>query len=261
MEYMPEINTLGLIAVNLIQSAGNWRVHSVFKHNINIVNNQNELLTLSSDMAKGPFSLNLSGFFDFIAAHIERKDAVSISPDGVTVGQFVFPIKKDASLYDARVSFPSPPVLEKSFVQEIQQLIFEEYKKSEYASFYHNNFIPLVNKLEDGQAQPADLLGLGFGATPSGDDFIMGYILWQSRGKEKAVFSRKLLFHKTNVISANYIFYLQKGHITEKIKKIVENLFTKDKIVTLREARSYGYTSGIDFLYGFTEALRHFSNI
>ena len=95
-------------------------------------------------------------------------------------------------------------------MKAIQKLIFEEYIESEYSSFYKNNFIPLVNKLSDGKAALTDLLGLGFGATPSGDDFIMGYILWQNRGGAKPVFSKNVLFSKTNVISANYIFQLQK---------------------------------------------------
>ncbi len=108
------------------------------------------------------------------------------------------------------------------------------------------------------------LIGLGYGLTPSGDDFLVGYMagLWctagvnpsrmrflTALGSELAEESRS-----TNEISCTYLRSASKGHVSEPIAKLAHQLNQANDMSSVRAttqtALQVGHTSGSDGVLG-----------
>lgn len=108
------------------------------------------------------------------------------------------------------------------------------------------------------------LIGLGPGLTPSGDDFIVGYLagLWSTVGSH----SPRLRFMSsvgtwlsqaaadTNAISRTYIKSAVKGNVSEPIATLAQRLEQANNMDGVREATrtalQVGHTSGADGVLG-----------
>lgn len=108
------------------------------------------------------------------------------------------------------------------------------------------------------------LIGLGHGLTPSGDDFIVGYLagLWSTMGND----SSRLTFMSsagtwlsqaasgTNAISCTYIRSAVNGNISEPIATLAQRIARANSMVSVREATrtalQVGITSGADGVMG-----------
>ena len=108
------------------------------------------------------------------------------------------------------------------------------------------------------------LIGLGSGLTPSGDDFIVGYLagLWSTVGSH----SSRLRFMSsvgtwlsqaaagTNAISRTYIKSAVKGNVSEPIAILAQRLEQANNMDGVREATrtalQVGHTSGADGVLG-----------
>ena len=108
------------------------------------------------------------------------------------------------------------------------------------------------------------LIGLGPGLTPSGDDFIVGYLagLWSTTGSH----SSRLRFMSslgawlsqaaadTNAISCTYIKSAVNGHVSEPIATLAQRFGQANSMDSVREATrtalQVGNTSGTDGVLG-----------
>jgi hypothetical protein len=108
------------------------------------------------------------------------------------------------------------------------------------------------------------LIGLGPGLTPSGDDFIVGYLagLWSTVGND----SSRLTFMSsvgtwlsqaaagTNAISCTYIRSAVNGNISEPIATLAQRIARANSMGSVREATrtalQVGITSGADGVLG-----------
>jgi hypothetical protein len=108
------------------------------------------------------------------------------------------------------------------------------------------------------------LIGLGPGLTPSGDDFIVGYLagLWSTVGND----SSRLTFMSsvgtwlsqaasgTNAISCTYIRSAVNGNISEPIATLAQRIARASSMVSVREATraalQVGITSGANGVLG-----------
>ena len=110
--------------------------------------------------------------------------------------------------------------------------------------------------------QIKDLMGLGRGLTPSGDDFINGLLLAFNRIPQRLQYQAQLdelnhdvvemAFSKTTALSANLIEAASRGSADERLLQALDGLLTgalsPEKIVQVLE--TYGSSSGIDALAG-----------
>lgn len=119
-------------------------------------------------------------------------------------------------------------------------------------------------QLEDVKASIRPLIGLGPGLTPSGDDFLVGYLagLWSTAGNSSSrtqfltaldrVLSETTL--STNDISCTYLRSSAKGHVSEPIAKLAQQLKrasnTSSVRTATRAALQVGHTSGTDGVLG-----------
>jgi hypothetical protein len=120
----------------------------------------------------------------------------------------------------------------------------------------------------------AGLIGLGPGLTPSGDDFLVGFLtgLRSVRGKsrERLQFLSELgkevihLSSYTNDISRTYLFYAAKGQVSSRLAGLVEAIAggadTAHFWQTVEEAMQVGHSSGMDTITGLLVGLSTWGN-
>ncbi|MDR3577469.1 MAG: DUF2877 domain-containing protein [Anaerolineaceae bacterium] len=109
----------------------------------------------------------------------------------------------------------------------------------------------------------SDLIGFGRGLTPSGDDFITGFLLAGARGLN--VHSSELrqaiirtAYQKTTTLSANLIECAAAGQADERLIQVLDAVTTGEKALQpgLEQLLNYGSSSGADTLAGIALAAR-----
>lgn len=119
------------------------------------------------------------------------------------------------------------------------------------------------DRLPDAARQ---LIGLGLGLTPSGDDFLLGFVaarMAQGYRKEVQHLRRALTAHMmraTNLISASYLRHGFRGRFSSHLKQVLELLHkpgvTEAAVLpALADLVRVGSTSGQDTLMGVLAAL------
>lgn len=141
------------------------------------------------------------------------------------------------------------PAAEKDFTRQFEMLMAQRVKKA-------------VALLEAGEyAKGARALrGLGFGLTPSGDDFLSGYLTglgFMELNMDAAVAEIKEAVYKNastrNLISNSFLTCAYDGLVNEKIKDLLSSLAEpceKRLADAARAALKNGHTSGADFCAG-----------
>ncbi len=104
------------------------------------------------------------------------------------------------------------------------------------------------------------LAGLGFGLTPSGDDYLLGVMasLWITKNIHSLDEIARLSSQKTTSLSAAYLIAASKGDFAESWHDLVQSVLYQDP-KTLRDSISeflqIGASSGRDALAGFSTHL------
>ncbi len=107
------------------------------------------------------------------------------------------------------------------------------------------------------------LLGLGYGVTPSTDDFIGGLlgalnIYLACNKRTPVILDRKRILSKTNWVSGYLLYYNHLGLFNSVFEGFIEDLFRKDlkeSINSFLSLISIGHTSGLDMSLGALSAL------
>ena len=108
------------------------------------------------------------------------------------------------------------------------------------------------------------ILGLGGGLTPSGDDWLAGFLLLHTRRNQalgesfgfQAAFEKSLVamaFERTTSISANRIEAACMGWAEDLFMRVVDDLYTQNEILTesdLHTIVNFGHSSGVDTCMG-----------
>lgn len=100
----------------------------------------------------------------------------------------------------------------------------------------------------------SELIGLGVGLTPSGDDFLCGVLAGlYIQGKEFSEFAYRLRdnirknLHRTNDISAAFLSCAMDGHFSHAVNELWNNPSTEQISKMFHEI---GHSSGMDTLCG-----------
>lgn len=119
-------------------------------------------------------------------------------------------------------------------------------------------------QLREAMISMRSLIGLGYGLTPSGDDFLVGYMagLWCTAGANPSRIQFLTALGSelseaattTNQISCAYLRSAAKGHVSEAIAKLAQQLSQANQIGNVRAATQaalqVGHTSGADGVLG-----------
>ena len=134
----------------------------------------------------------------------------------------------------------------------------------EIKNYYNNKIRQLLKerKIKNFALNLTDLIGLGKGLTPAGDDIICGFLasldfigtelnLKKVRIIKDAIRNKILVKNSTNDLSKEFINYALKGHHSIMISSLYKALAKNQEIDTILEKISnQGFSSGIDFLTG-----------
>lgn len=150
---------------------------------------------------------------------------------------------------------------------EKKQKASSDFGKEAFLSIARTRMTDAETFLQDDLYEEAcralvQMLGLGIGLTPSGDDFLCGVLAGLLfSGKWNHSFSRllrqELSFHlgDTNDISRAFLSCALSQHFSRPVKELPS---CKDTYAVLSSFGQIGHSSGIDSLCGIYFILRHF---
>lgn len=126
-----------------------------------------------------------------------------------------------------------------------------------------NHFYKILEDIINGKTNVNDLLGLGIGLTPTGDDFIVGYLsaveagLCDDKYQFRDVLTTKGIFNKTTNVSALHLKGVLENRFNAQLVDLYKNI-DNSNINYMNNAKKLikiGSTSGLDMLSGIYFAL------
>ncbi len=241
----------------------------VYRHSCNIIGHDGRMITLAlPSIGKGPFSIVIEGENPF--AFITTKMHVRAGRRGIAVGDMLFIRLDSVEYWEPRLfQFPRSFHLKTSIAQLLNN--YTQWPKvSERIAgnkIVRDRLITgataLQHALRNGHSTKRTvtyLAGLGFGLTPSGDDYLLGVMasLWLTRntsGLEEIAQSAR---NKTTSLSAAFLEAASKGEFSESWHQLLQGIVSQDT-KTARDAifrfSQIGASSGWDSLAGFATHL------
>ena len=244
-------------------------VVGIYQDFCNILGNDGRMITIAiSPMGKSPFSVLIEWQDSFMS--IIEKMNVQADQYGIKVGDAIF-----ISLDSAETWVPKMPQFPRTFRLKAPsaELLFG-YTHWLESTFYDSNNKYVRNKLISGAKELQNALvnrhpikkpvtylaGLGFGLTPSGDDYILGVMasLWLTKNTNFLEEIGCLSSQKTTSLSAAYLMAASKGDFAECWHNLAQAVLYQD-LKALRDSISeflqIGASSGRDALAGFSTHL------
>ncbi|NWJ99531.1 DUF2877 domain-containing protein [Marine Group I thaumarchaeote] len=262
-----EIATAGKSALNFIESYSEGETIGetvkVFENTVYLKTRNDDLICLTSKDVKAPMNLNLNTPVDFLKLDCISKKAIR-TPTGLkleTVGfntknSKIYFSKKDSQMKDGlrdRVLF---------YLDEINLIDISGSIIDNHSPFFNELSYSIRSISESTQKyelkklseQLSCIVGLGNGFTPSGDDFIVGFLFCLNRillctNHKDAKF---VIMGNTNWASKKFIDYSQNDIVIEPLEMFVNFLLSGENETKfpLMDLIQVGKSSGIDASIG-----------
>ncbi len=256
-----QITQLSTYAKEILKNKRTGTVHSVYRNTINIIVNGKLLALQTANSPIYPISLITNLDSDSMnqlslktgdLIHFRRANAVVMNlaptqPISHTTRHELYKkftrIISQSQTDGFELIFQLSPKVDKDFI-----LSAAEAKIHEVHRFCDKNNVPkAAEKL-------CELIGLGTGLTPSGDDFLCGVLAGlHIQGKEFSEFAyyiRQHLranLHRTNEISAAFLHCAMEGHFSLAVNELWKN---PDAETISQMFHAIGHSSGMDTLCG-----------
>jgi len=247
------------------------------------------ILFITEAPYKSPFNIYIPGF-ERLMSVLASNSRFEVTPTAI-----VFPDESVQVITDnAEIWTPSSPVKIETIKQrrtELMDLLLKNISILDETKgwiFLFNNHQTLPVEISeriivntqgfcngyqhrdlDGSLAAAErFLGLGGGLTPSGDDWLAGFLLYQTRffmvsgnysefQEQLGDALQKMVFQKTTTISANRILAAGRGWAEEPFLQVIDNLFSGVEMPAgLAELIThFGHSSGVDTTLGMAAAI------
>lgn len=260
-------NTIGYLAHEILHTEQNSKVCGITSKGIFAVTENRSILFISNESYKGPFTINLNEKIP-VLYQIPLNTDLLLSPHRISFSKSGLEI-----IIDPRLSVWNPVIQIRSDI-DLQALKDRSVQIHKRLSSLDQNY--KEHSLNDNQSRSAfsavdqkavlqhlvNMLGRGRGLTPSGDDFICGFLLaahaWNEilyPGSHIENLSQnivELAREKTTTLSANLISSATAGSTDERIINCVNwfNIGHCTAEFIIKELQSYGSSSGLDTLAG-----------
>ena len=282
------------------------RVHSVFRRACNIETDAGELITLlAGELGNLPHGIRLAGSVASFATWLSEGQAAILEEGMLRVPDAGLTLNlSGAAIWCGTVSAPSVETLHADLagpdagniaaaLRELRATLLAHAPERGIApqlrdarnarSLLDRAFAARLTNTLPGMAYAtrkrdadaiaalaARLVGLGEGLTPSGDDFLVGYLaaLWSRADREQGIDTllRKLkapldeIFSQTHAISRQMLSDALQGRFAESLVDVVRALSGSGHVVdTTMQALRSGHSSGADtlcgLLFGISSAL------
>ena len=254
---------------SLTKNSFTGSVVGIYQDFCNILGNDGRMITIAiSPIGKSPFSVLIEWQDSFTS--ILAKMNVRADQYGIKVGDAIY-----ISLDNAKTWVSKMPQFPRTFRLKAPsaELLFG-YTHWLESTFYDSNNKYVRNKLISGAKELQNALvnrhpikkpvtylaGLGFGLTPSGDDYLLGVMasLWLTKNTNFLEEIACLSSQKTTSLSAAYLMAASKGDFAECWHDLAQAVLYQD-LKALRDSISeflqIGASSGRDALAGFSTHL------
>jgi hypothetical protein len=275
---------------------GHLTVHSVYDHSINILLKDGSLLSITNHkFGCGPFSISidLKDGFSFREIGLSSNCPVSFSDDSMQIGDKV----RISGLSSAKLFYPSPTIYRQKFNEDrvsdnlslfVRLIMNNRYTDkglgqlvslltnqvtsadiNRWTKFALPNVLSMLSAIDSmnfnkSVSSATSLVGLGPGSTPSGDDFLAGFMIgalstpMQDLSKRKHlenVFNLVVQSAKgaTTILGYEYMRYASLGMGSEFVIRTVESLINGAKFEVEKSGSKLlelGSSSGSDIAAG-----------
>lgn len=235
-----------------------------FKNTAYIKISANELICLTSYQIRAEMNLNFKGDLDFRDTDYNHAPVIKIK-EGLRVKETEFDISSSRQYlrkkqFDIKNGFRQRALFATrvlSFFDLSGSIVDSQSPFFKSLSYSIKALLDSVREHDFNKTQEyvPSLVGLGNGFTPSGDDFLVGFLfclnqLLHCRGQTTTNFNIK---GSTNWVSKKFIEYSQAGYVIEPVEKFVVSLFEQnDEVIisALTNLIRIGHSSGIDTAVG-----------
>lgn len=271
------------------QTANTLSTLSVFSSYTAKVFSQNHYAKIHSVFPNG-FNLNVDGELIYMSAHQEGM----LSARGVSIDQGVFDtisphlntgghvrVKKDQLVFYTRPNIFTVNITDKQTKDlNVVPVTEEDLKTIDFITHLKGmglleksgftNHPMLMDILEDIQQTQEvhvnhvkQLIGAGVGLTPTGDDFLQGFMLMEQtlnhQPQVQTIVEKQLKERSTTEVSESYYDALFAGYSNEPLVLLFKAVLEEDRKLfdeALSLIQQYGETSGYDLLIGIVTYLQ-----
>lgn len=263
-------------------------IHSCFTNTINLLLPDGELLILASEHTglnhPDAILVSVPAGWDWRCtgrAGIKFGDGIFTSPAWQMDVRHV-QCWRQTDLYPLIISEPEKKY---TFLAEQLKTYSQQYSVKSAILLLPDNMAQQMNRplrevnvvIDDNEQQIRQLvdglIGFGFGLTPDGDDYLLGYLAAISFSpqdiitRQRQALTRIILsrLDRTNDISRHYLKRATEGHFSEAICQLLTRLSVPFSPLPLAAAATavmqFGASSGVDCLAGLLHGMRASSGI
>ena len=262
-----EIATAGKSALNFIESYSEGETIGetvkVFENTVYLKTGHDDLICLTSKDVKAPMNLNLNTPVDFLRLDCVSKKVIR-TPTGLKLETIVFDTK-NSKIYPITKNHEIKYGLRNRVLFSVDEINLLDTLGSildNHSPFFNELSCSIRSISESTQKrdlmklsnQLSGIVGLGNGFTPSGDDFIVGFLFCLNRilSSSNHKHGKFVIMGNTNWASKKFIDYSQNGIVIEPLEVFVNFLLSGENEIksSLMDLIQVGKSSGIDASIG-----------
>ena len=262
-----EIATAGKSALNFIESYSEGETIGetvkVFENTVYLKTGHDDLICLTSKDVKAPMNLNLNTPVDFLKLDCISKKVIR-TPTGLKLETIVFDTK-NSKIYPTTKDYEMKNGLRNRILFSVDEINLLDTLGSildNHSPFFNELSYSIRSISESTQKrdlmklsnQLSGIVGLGNGFTPSGDDFIVGFLFCLNRilSSSNHKHGKFVIMGNTNWASKKFIDYSQNGIVIEPLEVFVNFLLSGENEIksSLMDLIQVGKSSGIDASIG-----------
>lgn len=284
--YCPRPPVWQLLCIGDHVAAGDYVLHSRFSRAVNFVRQSEKgissppmLSFVTEDAGPGPTNI--------VVRHLEafQSSSLRISGDHLRVANRTHVLDKlavyDSTLHSKSISWERLIYRLKRFETILLQtaplkslaVLLESGRKQQFATGFEQAYIArvqagigkiLIGDVEQGIRM---IRGLGFGLTPSGDDFIVGFLLGlviieRIDGCDLRAFRQRIydIAVGQNPVSNTFLYCAKEGWLFDRWKRVLASLLSDEDVSrddVVRRVVAVGETSGADTAVGFVFSIKY----
>jgi Protein of unknown function (DUF2877) len=257
---------VGSLALKILDKLDDGQIGTIiqtFRNTVYVRSIDDHLICITSHDVKGPVNMNVDSNVEF--GMVSMHQLVYKSNNTLRIGDLILPFRNISNYERERQSNISEGVEKRVFeaANLLRILVVEGSLLDSNSPFFQasagrikkilwmakkGDFIGLQNSI-------VGLVGLGAGFTPSGDDFVAGFLYSLSRmGMMQSISGiTNLISHRTSWHSRKFIEYAQEGFVIQQLEDFVDTLlYGTGEMITdsFLELIRIGHSSGIDSALG-----------
>ena len=235
----------------------------VFENTVYLKTDHDDLICLTSKDVKAPMNLNLNTPVDFLKLDCISKKVIR-TPTGLKLETIVFDTK-NSKIYPITKNHEIKNGLQNRVLFSVDEINLLDTLGSildNHSPFFNELSYSIRSISESTQKrdlmklsnQLSGIVGLGNGFTPSGDDFIVGFLFCLNRilSSSNHKHGKFVIMGNTNWASKKFIDYSQNGIVIEPLEVFVNFLLSGENEIksSLMDLIQVGKSSGIDASIG-----------